>query len=228
MAATGEQLHAYFSTALTGVDEQLRQTIDDTVSVVREACGRAEVELYFPGDHTDPVRDAHVPAADVYRIDRERVKSADVMFAFVGAPSFGVGQELTMAYESLIPTVLLVPSGARVSRMVLGVPLELEQLVYGDLAELRDTIDPVLARLLKRARARRASGAELERHDVGNAIRRQREKVGLSHADLGAAVGLTPEGLADLESSTDRQADVSLTQLRLIAAALGVSASSLM
>ncbi len=222
-----DPLNAYFSTALTGVALTVRRTIDETVAVVRDVSEGFGIGLYFPGDHTDPVRDAGVSAEEVYRIDRERVKAADLMFVLAGTPSLGVGQEVMMAYESLIPTVVLIPKGTRVSRMTLGVPLRLDKVVYETLPNLRSALDLLMHDLLSRVLARRARIDELDRHHVGARIRLCRERVGMSQESLGAAIGMTPAGVASLETSTDRQADPSLTQLRRIAAELGVGADRL-
>lgn len=221
-------LNAYFSAALTGVAPHIRRDLDETVVLVRELTERHGITLYFPGDHTDPVRDAEVPAEKVYALDREQVKAADLLFILAGTPSLGVGQELTMAHESLIPTVLLIPEGARVSRMTLGLPLQIEKVAYRGMADLLEILHQLMRHvLLPRIHARRASDGDLDGHCVGARIRRYRERAGMSHERLGAAVGITAAGVASLEAATDRQADPSLTQLRRIASELGVSANSL-
>jgi DNA-binding XRE family transcriptional regulator len=220
-------LNAYFSTALTDVAPPARRVSDETVAVVRDVGGQFGIDLYFPADHTDPIRDAHVTAEEVYRIDRERVKGSDLVFVLAGTPSLGVGQELMMAHASLIPTVLLIPAGTRVSRMALGVPLRMDQVVYDSLPGLRSALDRLLRERLPRIAARRAGTAELDRHHVGEAIRLAREQAGMSQEQLAATIGMTPIGMAALEASTDRQSDPSLTQLRRIAAELGVSVREL-
>jgi len=219
-------LNGYISTALTNADADARKAIDDTVAAIREATD-GELAVYFPGDFTDPVRDAHVSAEEVFRIDRERVKGADVIFLLAHTPSIGVGQELTMALESLIPVVLIAPRGTRVSRMALGVPADLVQVRYDDHADLRDQLRAALATLRPRLQARREAFAALDANVAGAKIRALREQRRLTREELAQRIGMTEAGVAHLEEASDRQADPSLTQLRQIAAVLEVRAADL-
>lgn len=220
---------AYVSTALTGVDARTREAITATVDVVKAVCAEPEVgfEVYFPGDHTDPVRDPHVEPDEVFRIDRDRVKSADLVLFALHAPSVGVGLELEMARASLLPVVFLIPDGVRVSRMARGVPAVKAEVAFTDAGMLRERLRTALVRLRPRVQERRARAAGGEGNVVGAAIRELREERRLSREDLAAATGLTARGVALLEESPDRCSDPSLTQLRRLAAALGVRAGDL-
>lgn len=224
------RLTAYLSTALTGVAPDARAGIDATVAVVREVCASPAVDLdvYFPGDHTDPLRDAHVTPEEVFRIDRNRVKSADVLLAFGHVPSVGVGQELNMALASALPVVFLVPDGVRVSRMALGAPYRSVQVPYATEDELRARLHDTLAALRPGLEARRTRTAPLDANVTGAKVRAAREHRGLTREQLADATGLTAAALALLEDSPDRLADPSLTQLRLLAAALGVQTAELL
>lgn len=219
-------LQGYISTALTNADARARLAIDATVSAIRAAAGDA-LDVYFPGDFTDPVRDAHVSPEDVFRIDRERVKGADVIFLLAHTPSIGVGQELTMALESLTPIVLIAPRGTRVSRMALGVPTDLIDVRYDGDEDLRAQLRAVIAALRPRLEERRTALAALDANVTGAKIRAQREQRQLTRAELASRIGLTEVGVAHLEEASDRQGDPSLTQLRRIAAVLGVRAADL-
>lgn len=222
-------LEAYVSVALTGVDAQRRADVDKSVTAIREVCGQPDVDIsmYFPGDHTDPVRDADVSPEEVFRVDRARVKAADVLLVLAGVPSFGVGQELIMALESLLPIVVLVPEGVRLSRMVRGMPSRTVEIQYGDPEEMQAKLHHELRRLRSHLAARRQALTALEAHDFGSKLRSRREEAGLTREELANVVGMTIGGLALLEDSTDRQADPSLTQLRRLAAALGSEACDL-
>jgi DNA-binding XRE family transcriptional regulator len=223
------RLTAYVSTALTGVDDATRETIAAAVGVVNGVCAAPGVgiDVYFPGDHTDPVRDAHVEPEDVFRIDRDRVKSADVIIVLFEAPSVGVGQELNMALASLLPIVFLMPDAVRVSRMARGVPAEITEVGYADHTELREGLRAALVALRPRLEERKRSLAALDANVSGARVRALREQRRLSRADLAAATGLNARGVALLEESPDRCSDPSLTQLRRLAAALGVRAADL-
>jgi len=220
---------AYLSTALTGVAAEARAGIDATVAVVRAVCATPIVDLdvYFPGDHTDPLRDAHVSPEEVFRIDRDRVKSADVLLAFGHVPSVGVGQELNMALASALPVVFLVPDGVRVSRMALGAPCRSIEIPYATDDELRTRLHEALVALRPALDERRERTHALDANVTGARIRTAREARGLTQHELADAAGLTAQAIALLEDAPDRLSDPSLTQLRLLAAALGVPVAEL-
>ena len=132
-----------------------------------------------------------------------------------------------MALESLTPVVLIAPRGTRVSRMALGVPADLVQVYYEDQADLRDQVRAALATLRPRLEARREALAPLDANVAGAKMRALREQRGLSRGELAQRIGMTEVGVAHLEQASDRQADPSLTQLRQIAAVLGVRAADL-
>ena len=222
---SGARLTAYLSTALTGVSATARAEIDAGVAMVRSVCAADDVDLdvYFPGDHTDPVRDVDVPPEAVFEIDRDRVKSADVLIAFAHVPSVGVGQELNMALASALPVVFLVPDGVRLSRMARGAPYRSTTVATRD--DLHRALAALRPELL--ARRTRLTAAALSDNVTGTRVRALREARGLSRDDLAARAGLTPALLTLLEDSPDHLSDPSLTQLRLLAAALDVRAGEL-
>jgi hypothetical protein len=62
-----------------------------------EACVSAGWTAYVPHQHADPVRDPDLPNAEVARRDLAQVRAADVLVAYVGEPSLGVGAEVAIA-----------------------------------------------------------------------------------------------------------------------------------
>src|SRR5688572_16431328 len=65
-----------------------------------EACRSAGWDAYVPHQHADPVRDAHLSNVDVAERDLENVMAADVLVAYVGEPSLGVGAEVAIALRA--------------------------------------------------------------------------------------------------------------------------------
>jgi DNA-binding XRE family transcriptional regulator len=226
---TAAQLTAYVSTALTGVAVEMRRAIDAAVEVVKEVCGEPAIgiEVYFPGDHTDPVRDAHVSPEDVFRIDRDRVKGADVLITLAHLPSIGIGQELNMALESLVPVVFLIPEGTRMSRMARGAPSVKAEVVYRDAESMRAGLREALLALRPRLESRKYAFSAFDANVTGAKVRDHRLRRQLSREELAEATGMSPQGVALLEDSPDRHSDPSLTQLRRLAAALGVGVADL-
>lgn len=84
------------------------------------ACEAAGVRAYVPHQHADPVRDRDLSSLDVATRDLEQVNAADVLVAYVGEPSLGVGAEVAIALAAGKRVLLLAERERRVSRFLLG------------------------------------------------------------------------------------------------------------
>jgi nucleoside 2-deoxyribosyltransferase len=85
-----------------------------------DACVSAGCAAYVPHQHADPVRDPHLPNTEVARRDLEEVRAADVLVAYVGEPSLGVGAEVAIALAEGKRVLLVAESDRKVSRFLLG------------------------------------------------------------------------------------------------------------
>jgi nucleoside 2-deoxyribosyltransferase len=84
------------------------------------ACRDAGWEAYVPHQHADPVRDADMSNLEVATRDLRQVRDADVLIAYVGEPSLGVGAEVAIALAAGKRVLLLAESDRRVSRFLTG------------------------------------------------------------------------------------------------------------
>jgi nucleoside 2-deoxyribosyltransferase len=78
---------------------------------------------YLPHQTTDPHRQAHLSAEQVFVQDLGQLVSANAVIADIGQPSSGVGAELGIVCERGIPVVALHAATERPSRFVLGMLL---------------------------------------------------------------------------------------------------------
>ena len=85
-----------------------------------QACRDAGWDAYVPHQHADPVRDPHLSNVDVAERDLENVTAADVLVAYVGEPSLGVGAEVAIALRAGKRILLVAEADRRVSRFLLG------------------------------------------------------------------------------------------------------------
>jgi nucleoside 2-deoxyribosyltransferase len=85
-----------------------------------DACRAAGWDAYVPHQHADPVKDAHLSNIDVAERDIENVTAADVLVAYVGEPSLGVGAEVAIALRAGKRVLLVAEADRRVSRFLLG------------------------------------------------------------------------------------------------------------
>src|SRR5207248_6935510 len=104
--------------ALTGSGVDFRQTYERTAAVL----DRIGFLAYVPHLATDPLRHPKVSPSQVYATDRHQVATADLVVAFLTRPSLGVGQELEIAADALVPILIVASEGEPISRMALGGP----------------------------------------------------------------------------------------------------------
>lgn len=71
---------------------------------------------------TDPVKDPNVTPRKVWETDEREVREADLVVAYVGAPSLGTGGELEIARIAQNDIILWWYQGDVVSRLPLGNP----------------------------------------------------------------------------------------------------------
>lgn len=82
----------YVSGALTNVDNHLQ--IKDFYESIGALCTELGLKAYIPYVNTDPVTHSHITPQQVFETDKRAVNQADLVIAYVGVPSLGVGMEL--------------------------------------------------------------------------------------------------------------------------------------
>lgn len=85
---------------------------------------------YIPHLHTDPEKNPDATPKEVYEIDMMKVSQSEIIIAYVGYPSLGVGAELEHANAKGIPIILLWEKGERISRLVKGIPNVIKMMEY--------------------------------------------------------------------------------------------------
>jgi nucleoside 2-deoxyribosyltransferase len=111
-------MRAYISGALLNA-----ASLDDSRALYErfaEACVAAGWEAYVPHQHADPVRDTHLTNRDVAERDIHQVLAADLLVAYVGEPSLGVGAEVAIALAAGKRVLVVAEAERRVSRFLLG------------------------------------------------------------------------------------------------------------
>jgi 2'-deoxynucleoside 5'-phosphate N-hydrolase len=122
----------YLSGALTGVPniDELKKFYE----AVANLCESLGHEVYVPHLHSDPDKHAHISSKAVYSMDRKQVLASELVIAWAGRPSFGVGQEIEIASAAGIDVVLLSEADQPVSRMTRGNPAVVCHVVFSNSA----------------------------------------------------------------------------------------------
>lgn len=93
----------------------------DFMRRIGEALRNRGYEPLLPYSIAHPDRVATIPHEEIVEFDVDHVSEADLLIAYVGVPSLGVGMEIMLAYEQQKPVIAVYEKGRAVSRMVLGV-----------------------------------------------------------------------------------------------------------
>jgi hypothetical protein len=128
----------YISGALTGLPSP--EATKAFYEALAGVCAEAGITAYVPHLSTDPLKYPELSSQDVYALDRSQVLASDLVIAYTGFPSLGVGMELEIAHQARIPVLLLVEGGMPLSRMARGCPAVIGEIFF-------DTQDVALERL---------------------------------------------------------------------------------
>lgn len=122
------QAHIYISGALTGVKNPLK--LKAFYEAIGELCETMEFQVYVPHLKTDPINNPDVSPRQVFETDKRQVSSSDLVIAYLGCPSFGVGMELAYAEIHHIPLILLYEKDKNISRFPRGIPTVISEIKF--------------------------------------------------------------------------------------------------
>ncbi|QDT66427.1 hypothetical protein [Calycomorphotria hydatis] len=142
-------LKAYFAEPLTNVAKSFGVGLGKTRSIIRNgAIGHPSTSLrvYYPVDHTSPGT-AHSPE-EVFQTDIKAVLQSDIILFHCHSASVGLGIEAAFSMIANIPRIILAPRGAKVSRMLQGLPTRtLGTIVYETHEDLAIQWDSLLSEI---------------------------------------------------------------------------------
>lgn len=221
-------LDAYLACALTGLTQEQKQFMIHLSDTVANVCKNVGINLYEPRKKTDPVHNSNIQDDEVFRIDREKVASSDLLIHLCHFPSTGSGEELIIASDALVPIVLISHEDNRVSRMITGIPGFKVRITYTEPEEMRRDLLNCLSDIMPILEERKLAFSSYDANIVGNRIRELREAQGLTREEVAEKVPLLSiHQLRQIEESTDKISNPTLVQLRQIATVLKVTVSEL-
>lgn len=135
-------MNVYISGALTGTPniEELKEFYEN----IAEVCTDLGLKPYLPHLNSDPKKHPDISASKVYEMDAAQIKNADLVVAYIGMPSLGVGAEIEIAHYSNIPVIILYESEKPVSRMSRGNPAVIRQIIFDHKTEALEKLKLVL------------------------------------------------------------------------------------
>jgi len=113
------KLNIYIAGALTGAPQELYDLYEE---LANEAYAKGH-SAYVPHIHAGPSSHPDLLPHQIYEICASKVRSSNMILAYVGRPSFGVGMELEIAASEGIPVIAyLFKDDPPVGLIVLGTP----------------------------------------------------------------------------------------------------------
>lgn len=132
----------YISGSLTN---NLKKKIRDTYEKIAQLCSYFCNNVYVPHlSGTDPLTNTETLPKMVWKIDHREVASSDLLIAYVGQPSLGVGAELEIARITASDIIIWWYEGEKVSRMALGNPGIKHQIIAKDDIDLIEKLRIIL------------------------------------------------------------------------------------
>ncbi len=102
-----------------------------------------QVSVYEPSKYMDPDLHDYIRPEQIYQKNRDIIRTSDLLIAYVGKVSAGVGMEIEIANSFRIPVILLYENDSynKVSRMVLGCRMAKHQISANSLLELSTSFE---------------------------------------------------------------------------------------
>lgn len=111
-------------------------------------CEAANFMSYVPHLHSDPIKHAYLTPKEVYEKDTAMVEASDLVIAYIGIESHGVGMEIEHAFVHAIPVVLLVEEIRKSDQKIkktLGCPTVIKIITFSDHQDALQKIADYLA-----------------------------------------------------------------------------------
>lgn len=137
-----EKMKVYISGPFTFASQP-----DEIVSfyeLIGELCSKLGMVPYMPHQKTNPWNFPDLSPDSILTTDKVEVLSSQLMIAYVGTPSHGVGMELAYAESAHIPIILLYEKGAKISRILHGIPTVIAEVAFLKSQDLLQNLKDVL------------------------------------------------------------------------------------
>jgi len=141
---------AYISGALTAIDNP--SEIKFFYESIGHLCKKVGLSPYVPHIISDPVNNPALHPRQVFHMDKKQVQQADILIAYLGIASFGVGMELAYAEAKSIPIIILYEQGKTISRFARGIPTLISEICFQTYENAIHSLEPELRNFLLRER----------------------------------------------------------------------------
>lgn len=134
----------YISGALTGISDP--EILKGFYEAIGSLCEELGFQVHIPHLYTDPLKNSKISPFQVFTMDKHKVNVSDLLIAYLGYPSFGVGMELAYAEVQSIPIIILYEQGKNISRFPRGIPTIISEIQFTSYEDALQQLKDVLVR----------------------------------------------------------------------------------
>ncbi len=212
---------AYIASPLTGLDDEAKADLERKLELLNNVCYEYGIDTYNPGKFTDPDKNPEIKPYIVYQTDRNKVRTSDLFVLLAMKPSFGAGQEVEIAYNSLVPMIIIYPQDSKLSRMVTGIPTKLKySMSFDDEETLIANFRKGLSLLKPHIEKRRLDLTTNSQTTIGDTIKLLRSQKGLKVEEMASHLGIFEEEAKFIEENSNFAVNLSFTLATKIAESL--------
>ncbi len=142
-----KKVRAHISGKLTNLPKDKRQRYLDFYDQLAEVCRKHGWQTFVPHHFIGPDQFPEAAPAEIYEREIRDLKEADVVIAYVGQPSIGVGMELEVARAQNAIIILMYEEGTVLSRLVRGNPAVIHEIAFKDFPDALEKLNGVLAKI---------------------------------------------------------------------------------
>ncbi|EKD49425.1 MAG: hypothetical protein ACD_63C00148G0007 [uncultured bacterium] len=134
---------AHISGCLIGVSSDEQKELLNFYEDIADVCQKHGLQTFVPHMYFFPKGNPE----DVYEREIRDISSTDLVVAYVGKPSIGVGTELEAAKTCNALIILLYEKGVKVSKLALGNPAVIHEIEFKDFDDALKKLDDALDKI---------------------------------------------------------------------------------
>lgn len=161
----------YISGALSNLKNP--EEIKGFYEAIAETCVQYGFTPHVPHLFSDPINNPDLSPREVFQNDKSLVMETNLVIAYVGLPSLGVGMELAYADIANVPVILLYEKDQYVSRFPRGIPSLVDEIPFDDYSDALIKLSSLLQSFSNRTwrdKSARILHRSLKEADVMNEI----------------------------------------------------------
>lgn len=142
-----KKVRAHISGILTNLPPGKKQRYLEFYDQLAAVCRKHGWQTFVPHHFVYSDDFPEASCTEVYEREIRDLKEADVVVAYVGQPSLGVGMELEAARAQNAIIILMYEVGTILSRVVRGNPAVIHEIAFKDFPDALEKLNGVLAKI---------------------------------------------------------------------------------